>query len=449
MKSTVSVIIRSKNEEHYIKACLEAIFSQTRVPDEVIIVDNESEDATVQIAGTFPISKIVTIRSYSPGGALNLGVANSSGDVLVFLSAHCVPCRATWLQDLLDGFGGHGSSDIAGVYGRQIPLPYSHPQDKRDLYAVFGEEDKLQTKESFFHNANSAILRVAWDEIQFDEETVHIEDRIWAKNILSTGKKIFYSSSAEVYHWNGLHSSSDLKRSSNSITILKDLGIAKDEVPDFLKPHRVTILPIIPASLDQKLKTEFAAQLHELLTNLRDSKLLLPPILVTDSSYLETDGHERQVVAKAGKKAGISIEQALQLGLEDFERTDATPDFVLYANPQYLARREGLFDELVRLILANGSDTVFCGYEDFGHYWTLGLDGDWKQTDTDLAPRELRPRNFRALYGLGTISRAATIRRGSLVGSSTSILPIHQYRYESSTTSNREKLVSERGGGHA
>jgi len=36
-----------------------------------------------------------------------------------------------------------------------------------------------------------------------------------------------------------------------------------------------------------------------------------------------------------------------------------------------------------------------------------------------------------------------------LVGSSTSILPIHQYRYESSTTSNREKLVSERGGGHA
>ena len=444
MTPTVSVIIRAKNEEHYIKACLEAVLSQTRAPEEIIILDNESKDATVQIASTFPISKILTISSYSPGGALNSGIINSTGDVLVFLSAHCIPSQATWLQSLLDGFSKLDPGEIVGVYGRQVPVSYSHPQDQRDLYAVFGEEDRIQSKDSFFHNANSAILRTAWEDAQFDEETAHIEDRIWARKMLAKGKKIFYSSSAEVYHWNGLHSSSDLKRSSNSIGILRRLGVAKEDVPDFLRPDKVTVLPIIPTSVNRKLATQFAAQLKELSSHLSGSKFLLEPILVTDSLDFESPANERQVLVQTESDSEISIEEALQAGLADYERNGGVPDFVLYANPEYVGRSDGIFEELLYTILASGSDTVFYGYEDLGHYWSLELDGEWKQSDDTLAPRELRARTFRALYGLGTISRASVVRAGSLVGKGTSIIPIDEFHYEGLSRFRKNKLVAKK-----
>ena len=33
---------------------------------------------------------------------------------------------------------------VAGVYGRQLPLPYSKDFDKRDLLLLFGLDNKVQ-----------------------------------------------------------------------------------------------------------------------------------------------------------------------------------------------------------------------------------------------------------------------------------------------------------------
>ena len=49
MKSKkVSIIIRTKNEERWIGRCLESIFKQNYKNFEVIIVDNESTDKTLE-----------------------------------------------------------------------------------------------------------------------------------------------------------------------------------------------------------------------------------------------------------------------------------------------------------------------------------------------------------------------------------------------------------------
>jgi len=54
---------------------------------------------------------------------------------------------------------------------------------------VFGLDRRVQVKDSFFHNANSAFRREVWEKIPFDEQVTNIEDRVWAKKILSLGYK--------------------------------------------------------------------------------------------------------------------------------------------------------------------------------------------------------------------------------------------------------------------
>ena len=49
----ISIIIRTKNEERWIGHCLAMVYKQTLEDFEVILVDNQSEDHTVEIsAGT-------------------------------------------------------------------------------------------------------------------------------------------------------------------------------------------------------------------------------------------------------------------------------------------------------------------------------------------------------------------------------------------------------------
>src|SRR5262249_33607994 len=149
----VSLIIRTKNEERWIHACLRGVFSQTYKNVEVIVVDNGSTDRTLARAMEFPV-RVVQIDEFLPGKAINDGIRASKGSVLVCLSGHCIPVGSTWLENLLRNLI---SPDVAGVYGRQEPLSFTTDSDKRDLITVFGLDKKIQVKDPFFHNANSAF----------------------------------------------------------------------------------------------------------------------------------------------------------------------------------------------------------------------------------------------------------------------------------------------------
>ena len=97
-KKLVSIIIRTKNEERWITPCLESIYNQTYKNFEVIIVDNNSTDKTVEKAKQFKISKIIKIKKFLPGKAINLGIKKSKGEYVVILSAHAIPTNSMWLE---------------------------------------------------------------------------------------------------------------------------------------------------------------------------------------------------------------------------------------------------------------------------------------------------------------------------------------------------------------
>ena len=150
----VSIIIRTKNEERWIDLCLKKIFEQTYTNFEVVIVDNNSNDKTVLRAKKYPV-KIVKVKDFFPGKAINIGIRKSKGKIIVCLSAHCIPVSNDWLKKLIFDLK---NKKVAGVYGMQKPLSFSSDFDKRDLLNLFGQDKKIQKKKILFFIMPTVLL---------------------------------------------------------------------------------------------------------------------------------------------------------------------------------------------------------------------------------------------------------------------------------------------------
>ena len=222
----VSVVIRTKDEAEWIDRCLFAVSHQSLPDFEILVVDNESTDGTIDIAQTYDV-RIVKIReqSFTFGRALNAGIQASCGRYIAILSGHCIPQDNYWLAKLLANFQDPA---VAGVYGRQEPLPDSSAVDKRDLWTTFGLERRVQVKDYLFHNANSMIRRSVWTRHPFDEEINGLEDRMWARQIFTDGHVIVYEPAASVYHHHGIHQGGDKRRAERIVKVI-EMNLNNDE----------------------------------------------------------------------------------------------------------------------------------------------------------------------------------------------------------------------------
>lgn len=195
-----SIIIRTLNEA----ACLDDLLvmiarQKTRgLEHEVVLVDSGSSDGTVEIARRHG-ARIATItrQEFSFGRSLNRGCDLAGGDILVFISGHCVPVDEHWLQTLCQPvIDGHA----AYAYGRQVGDDDSHFSERR-IFAKYYPETSTLPQEGFFcNNANAALARAAWARHRFDEELTGLEDMALARRLTDEGERLGYVAEAPVFH---------------------------------------------------------------------------------------------------------------------------------------------------------------------------------------------------------------------------------------------------------
>lgn len=86
----VSVIIPTFNEEKYLPGLLGALRRQTLTPEEIIIADAGSKDATLDcIHG----ARVTVVQGGLPARGRNAGALAASGEILLFLDADVLPQR--------------------------------------------------------------------------------------------------------------------------------------------------------------------------------------------------------------------------------------------------------------------------------------------------------------------------------------------------------------------
>jgi glycosyltransferase involved in cell wall biosynthesis len=87
----VSVVIPTYNAGDTITRCLKSIHNQSYAPVEVIVVDNFSNDTTMNVGRAFG-ARVQQLRS-TPASARNLGIVNSSGKYVFFVDSDQVLSR--------------------------------------------------------------------------------------------------------------------------------------------------------------------------------------------------------------------------------------------------------------------------------------------------------------------------------------------------------------------
>lgn len=197
---SLSIIIRTLNEEKFLPECLKKIREQHHIGCvEIIVVDSGSTDNTINIAKGYGAKVIKISKSeFTFGRSLNLGCAVSSSDILVLLSAHCIPFDDDWLHNLVTPII-EGKSEY--VYGKQIPREKVTKFSEGMVFKKYYPKHSSIPQDGYFcNNANSAILRATWERFHFNEKLTGLEDVDLAKRLLADGGSVSYVSSSIVEH---------------------------------------------------------------------------------------------------------------------------------------------------------------------------------------------------------------------------------------------------------
>ena len=189
---TLTIVIPVFNEQDHIGACLKAIASQSVLPDEVIVVDNNSTDKTVQITKQFAFVKLVTEKRQGVLFARNKGFGTAMGDIIGRIDADTqLPLR--WVENVKETLA---NTEIAAVTGPvnyyDMPLPAAnHHLDHWMRASIYN----WSPQSPFLFGSNMAIRRSVWLSLSSDlcrDIYIH-EDLDLAVHLFTSGQKIAYS----------------------------------------------------------------------------------------------------------------------------------------------------------------------------------------------------------------------------------------------------------------
>ena len=115
-----SLIVVNWNGAAFLDACLQSLLSQVTPQDQIIVVDNNSTDSSVELVRSrFPqVALICNARNLGYAGGANVGLKTAQGDVLVLLNPD-VEVHAGWLT----AFKEACSDERVGVAGCKLLYP--------------------------------------------------------------------------------------------------------------------------------------------------------------------------------------------------------------------------------------------------------------------------------------------------------------------------------------
>lgn len=122
---TISVVIPVYNEERLIGHCLDALAAQTEAPLEVVVVDNNSTDKTIEIAKDYALVRVVKESQQGITHARTTGFNAARGDVIARLDADSI-VKSDWIatlqalfsDDAIDAVTGNGAVAELSPKGR-------------------------------------------------------------------------------------------------------------------------------------------------------------------------------------------------------------------------------------------------------------------------------------------------------------------------------------------
>lgn len=188
----LSLIIPVYNEERHIRRCLDAVEAQTVMPDEVIVVDNNCSDRTIEIAKGYDFVRIVKEKRQGRGYARSAGFNTAKYEVLGRIDADSI-VEADWVEKMKGYF--EQDAELSGATGlaRTAFFPGVNTV-KNELYSrAYFWFAHAGFNTITMWGANMAIRRSAWqvvaDKVLDNDRSLH-EDQDLSLWMAAEGDKI-------------------------------------------------------------------------------------------------------------------------------------------------------------------------------------------------------------------------------------------------------------------
>ena len=198
MNPILSIIIPTHNSELTIKSCLNSLTSQSipREQFEIIVVDDGSNDNTVDIAKKCAVDKVIITEPCFQGKARNIGVKNARGEFLAFIDSDC-KAREGWANSII--------TELKRLEAVTGPIENGNPDSSvawAEYLVEFGGWDEYRKRSSarFLPGCNQAYTKIAFGKTVGFEETPSSEDVLFGEELKKAGIKPEFSPAIRIEH---------------------------------------------------------------------------------------------------------------------------------------------------------------------------------------------------------------------------------------------------------
>jgi cellulose synthase/poly-beta-1,6-N-acetylglucosamine synthase-like glycosyltransferase len=196
----VSLYIPAYNAAGFIHTSIEAILSQTLMPDEILVIDDGSHDATVEVVSRYKeISLIRHNKNRGLAAARNTAVRAAKNELVGSLDADCA-AAPVWLEKLVPAFD---DPKIAGAGGRLIEGFQGSLADRwRCVHMRMDRGEQRIRNPMFLHGCNGLYRKSALLGVGGYDEAMRTagDDADIGRRLRSAGWELLYEPEAMVTH---------------------------------------------------------------------------------------------------------------------------------------------------------------------------------------------------------------------------------------------------------
>ena len=195
----ISVVIPHLNQPAMLARCLASLAVGRKQADEIIVVDNGSAIQPATICMPYANVRLLHETTPGPGPARNLGVENSTGEVLAFIDADCLAdpewlaVAATVMADpdalILGG-------DVRIAYGDAAHLTMLEAYESIYAYRM----DRYIAREAFTGTGNLVVRREVLARVGPFAGIGVAEDIDWGHRATRLGLPIRFVAEMKVFH---------------------------------------------------------------------------------------------------------------------------------------------------------------------------------------------------------------------------------------------------------